>query len=515
MNFFLKNKWTFSFFILLVMYFIAYSFFPVIFEDGDDIAMQQIIQGSLAGKPDVHLIFINVIIGYILKPLYNFNNQIYWYSSMMVLFQFVSIMVILYYLLLNKTRWYSVLSILLFSLYFIVNLQFTSVSGLLCIAGMLLLKNSISTNSVRNYLISFLLLSFSILLRFEMFLLTFTICFIFLILKFYSEYRLIIRNKKFLFFSFFLSFFIVVSSWINFESYQIEKEWKYYHEYNIARGRFNDNPNIYRVRDEFKKNEKDFIEINLATNFLFSDTYDLLKIRELLDKSKPNMIQILINLYRALHDIPIFIGLLFLSLIAYLFVRKRFYFLVLPIGLVFLFFIYISSEHFLKSRVLYPIILAVVIFSILSEYKISAKKISLGLIIFAIFNFFQFYPKININDEYKNLPKNKFIVLISRYSFSPHPFELNNQNKHENLIRRGWLTNSPLYLYKLREKGFKVNQHLSWIDNEVLNKDVLYHVEVGSPVFYNLNEYLYIKNKKLVPFGLNKNLYQIENIIVQ
>jgi hypothetical protein len=70
-------------------------------------------------------------------------------------------------------------------------------------------------------------------------------------------------------------------------------------------------------------------------------------------------------------------------------------------------------------------------------------------------------------------------------------------------------------LYKLREKGFKVNQHLSWIDNEVLNKDVLYHVEVGSPVFYNLNEYLYIKNKKLVPFGLNKNLYQIENIIVQ
>ena len=227
------------------------------------------------------------------------------------------------------------------------------------------------------------------------------------------------------------------------------------------------------------------------------------------------MIQIVINLYRALHDIPIFIGLLFLSLIAYLFVRKRFYFLVLPIGLVFLFFIYISSEHFLKSRVLYPIILAIVVFSILSEYKISAKKISLGLIIFAIFNFFQFYPKMNINDEYKNLPKNKFIVLLSRYSFSPHPFELNNRNKHENLIICGWVTNSPLYLKKLREKGFKMTQHLSWIDNEVLNKNVLYHVEVGSPVFFDLAKYLNLKNKRLVPFNLNKNLYQIENIIVQ
>ena len=512
-EYFTKNKRILSFFMVMSLYLLSYLFFSVIFEDGDDIAMQQIIQGAITGKPDVHLVFINVIIGYILKPFYEFNNQIYWYSFMMVLFQFIALSIIIHCLLLNKIKWYGILIILFFSLYFIVRLQFTSVSGLLAIAGMLMLNNSISTNSGWFYFVSFLLLSFSMLLRFEMFLLTFTICSFFLLSEHLSKLKYIIISKIFLFFSVFFLIFLVFSVWINFESYNRDKEWKYFYEYNSVRGRFNDNPNSANLKEEFKKKSLKRYELDLARNFVFPNTYDLKKISILLEQMRPDVNQKIINVYFAIRKIPIFLGLLFLSLIAFLSIRKKFYFQVFPIGLVFLFFVYISFEHYLKPRVLYPIILAIVIFTILSKNTVSLKKISIGLLLLGIFNVYNFTTSAYTNKSLE-IPRNKFIILLSPYRFSVHPFKLNDQNNYSNLIRRGWLTNSPLYLNTLREKGLKVNQHLSWIDNEILNENVLYHIKMGSSMYNNITEYLFLKNKKLVPTKLNSNLYKIENNII-
>ena len=259
--------------LVLFLYLFGYKFFNVLFEDGDDVYMQQIIQGSILGKPDIHLVYINVIIGYFLKPLYELNNQIYWYSCMMLALQFLSILTIISYLFFKKVKWYTIVAILFFCFYFIINIQYTSISGLLAISGALTLNRALISNSKKLFLLSFFLLSFSVLLRLEMFLLTMAICSLFAMI----ENRLIIKKiyKKNILHIFLLSFILtnVFFVWFNYNSYQLNKEWKYYFDYNVARGKINDNPNykfvIKKLESEKNKENLDLILANRF--FIYTD----------------------------------------------------------------------------------------------------------------------------------------------------------------------------------------------------------------------------------------------------
>ena len=59
---------------------------PIRYEENDDIIMAMIANGSYSGMPDYHLVYINVLYGFVLTLLYGWTSAIEWYTlSFMVL----------------------------------------------------------------------------------------------------------------------------------------------------------------------------------------------------------------------------------------------------------------------------------------------------------------------------------------------------------------------------------------------------------------------------------------------
>lgn len=149
MNNFLKKYW--SFITLLginVIFFVIISFlFDIRFEENDDVMMCLIANGNYSGKPDCHLVFQNALWGYILSSLYGLIASVEWYSLFLFITHIVAITIITSSII---QKWKDNIILLLFFLIGIYTLwsvtiqsfQFTTTSGLICIAGCVLLLNS-------------------------------------------------------------------------------------------------------------------------------------------------------------------------------------------------------------------------------------------------------------------------------------------------------------------------------------------------------------------------------------
>src|SRR5688572_28503851 len=55
--------------------------FTPIYETNDDVVMMNTASGQFFGQPSEHLIFTNVLIGFVLKVLYSMTEQVDWYAA--------------------------------------------------------------------------------------------------------------------------------------------------------------------------------------------------------------------------------------------------------------------------------------------------------------------------------------------------------------------------------------------------------------------------------------------------
>lgn len=111
--------------------------------------------GTVEG-PDEHLMYSNVILGFILKQLYTVAPLIPWYGSYLLLTQFVAHWLLLYTILLLKRNFLAVFSYLIFymgiGIYFLAHLQFTSTAFLIGLAGLSLILVSLIRDSRHTHL---------------------------------------------------------------------------------------------------------------------------------------------------------------------------------------------------------------------------------------------------------------------------------------------------------------------------------------------------------------------------
>ncbi|HBK82495.1 MAG TPA: hypothetical protein DDZ41_02685, partial [Flavobacterium sp.] len=181
---------------LMFLYIVVYAFLTPCFDSGDDFVMQSIASGTYTGTPDEHLVFINVILGFFLKFLYTNTQFINWYIVVLVGLQFISLYVIFLYLKLKNVNFFIVVTSLFIAIYFIQNIQFTTISGLLCLAGMLVLNASLNHCNIKFLIVSFFFLFLSSLLRLEMALLVGLFCVIFMLIEHKEKIVTMIRTKK-------------------------------------------------------------------------------------------------------------------------------------------------------------------------------------------------------------------------------------------------------------------------------------------------------------------------------
>ena len=106
----LSNRY--ALFALVLIANIAYvallaSVLPIRYEENDDIMMAMIANGSYSGAPDYHLVYINVIYGYVLTLLYGWTSAVEWYTLSFMVLHVLSMSFLSYCILTtpNRARW--------------------------------------------------------------------------------------------------------------------------------------------------------------------------------------------------------------------------------------------------------------------------------------------------------------------------------------------------------------------------------------------------------------------------
>ena len=121
----------------------AILFLPIRFEENDDVVMLLLASGNYTGSFESNLVFINPMYGSLVSMLYRFTTEVEWYSVLFVFFHLVSFSVIIHYLFSLKIKYKLkgslVILLSVIELNLVMYLQFTTVSILLTIAGVILL----------------------------------------------------------------------------------------------------------------------------------------------------------------------------------------------------------------------------------------------------------------------------------------------------------------------------------------------------------------------------------------
>ncbi len=124
--------------LLFVFYLIFYTPY---FQTNDDTTMLLYLSGKLIAKENTeYVLFINFVLARFLKNLYLYFPDFPWYGGIFILFLYTSFSYVLYLLLFRLPRLIVLTLYLLFFIFLgytvLVSLQFTSVSGVMAIAGL-------------------------------------------------------------------------------------------------------------------------------------------------------------------------------------------------------------------------------------------------------------------------------------------------------------------------------------------------------------------------------------------
>ena len=88
-------------------------FCDIKYEVSDDFVMSAIMSGAYGDKPNPHLIFINILWGYLLQPFYYILPQISWYLIFQLALCFFSLTMISYMMLQKLDRVMAIMVIVL------------------------------------------------------------------------------------------------------------------------------------------------------------------------------------------------------------------------------------------------------------------------------------------------------------------------------------------------------------------------------------------------------------------
>lgn len=522
----------------LILYSFFYIVYPCLFEVNDDVINILITSGyfSVDSTPSHHTVFISSIIGYILQFLYSLNKSVEWYFVNFFLLQILSVSII-YYILINKLsksiiRIFFTVFFYCFTLYFLYRIQFTTTAYLVCIAGFLLLINTIDNKSQNKiiYITSVFLIVYAYLIRVEVFISTLII---------FSP--LIVLNKNIKKLSIVLCFtFIIIGILTIINNYNYSSpQWKVYKAFNKARGEFNyiDIPLLNSFNDSIIRNgyvneDEFFIYKHYMLPTENINTEILIKLKKNYDKLKNSERKPIIeNIKKFTLNYIKEIIILFVLFSALLLNIKKNYVLIFTLLSFGCLFVYLCISGIPKNRVFYGLFFALLIIIIyyykhISNYLLLFLFISVTVLSVnrlkvyftnnntSIINAHNYFSLLNPNWVYIN------IVSVKLEDIVPHKISKLVNNKYK-FIFNGWLTYSPHHINQFK-KFLKINTENkstysifkeSLLENDVYfavnNKDSIMNIKIKNYYFkdqYNVSALNSDENRiNLLKYYINNN----------
>ena len=246
------QKFTSSVILNIFLFGTFFLFFTPRFESNDDISMMEIASGNFHGGPNEFLIFINIIIGNLMKYLYTVMPLYNWYVILLYMIQFIAMVIVFYIFLKHSSTAYNYLLYIAFFIImlmpFIALLQFTTTAFLAGSSGMLLL---ITLSEGSNTKRSWVLLGVGILMVLLSGLLRINVFYLVLLLFAPLTIAMIIKTRniiKIVPLVIAVALFFGAMIYNNLSYYNEDPEWQYYYQYSKLRAQLTDYP--YYAWDE-------------------------------------------------------------------------------------------------------------------------------------------------------------------------------------------------------------------------------------------------------------------------
>lgn len=123
------------------------TFATPVYDTNDDLTMQMISSGFYTGHPDGHLVFTNVLIGWVLQFLYETWAGCNWYLYYLLAVHYAAFTAIAFLVVSRRGGWWSALLyagfFLIVEIHILLHLQFTTTAFLAGTAGLLLLVDGL------------------------------------------------------------------------------------------------------------------------------------------------------------------------------------------------------------------------------------------------------------------------------------------------------------------------------------------------------------------------------------
>jgi hypothetical protein len=141
----------------------------------DDIKMIALVAGYPTGGAVPFLIFSNVLLGFILVPLYRLPTSLNWTVFLFILVQFIAVWVLLQLILSSsldpRHKRFGTVAVLVCEGFFVLNITFTTTASFACLAGTCVLLSALRSSTQYRYVrlvVGATLLLIGSLIRFEM-----------------------------------------------------------------------------------------------------------------------------------------------------------------------------------------------------------------------------------------------------------------------------------------------------------------------------------------------------------
>lgn len=478
-NTLLKSSRSLSFLFTTLLFFLIYFSLNIRFEENDDVLMALISSGQYSGTPDYHLVFINIIYGKFLNFLYLLFPKFEWYTILQVVYNIISVSIISQFISRSNIAKFNkrVFLVLLYSIFIgvIITLQFTYTAGILAIAGLCLLYE----NKSNTYLIiGVFLLVFSSLIRVQASVLIILISSPMLLLGI-SNFKDIINTKSLKFVG--LSVVLIgIGRWVDVNTYQIDKDWKYYKTFSEIRGQINDNPNAYTIKNDLPEDLTIGDYNLLLTAFANEKQINLETVTAIKSRLKDiSLSQKILNISTLLKPYYL-VWLLLTFVITIMFIaEKRSWKNLVPFLMFVILFVvlsFISLEATVKNRVFLISIgvLLLLVPVLLAKLELSLKKQKLiGGIILVLALFLNFRTIYRYNGHQFPDKFSSQHQLLSQYlknkskKVSPYgtslmmeyvnPFKISELSHQQQIYIRGWLTHVPFNKKDLNSYDFFIN----------------------------------------------------------
>ncbi len=134
----------------------------------DDIGMMRIAESYATNARSEHLIFMNVVYGYLLKALYHFFGSVNWFVLLELFVLNIAFIALFYIVLHFRAGAVGVAALCCAELFFLANFTFTSIAFVCALAGMLWMLTfvrELKQENIKHIVISVILFSLGFLMR--------------------------------------------------------------------------------------------------------------------------------------------------------------------------------------------------------------------------------------------------------------------------------------------------------------------------------------------------------------